>query len=263
MLIFGLIIAIHLVPYFLLQGSKSDSYSELVPVNYSIITNTGASPSIFASSIQTSSVEKFLFGSYGPRLNIEFAVFSLVLTMFAFVSIALVRSAVVTSIAVLYAIAFIFALGVYGAYDFLIRGMEIPIVGSVFGLIVEVLRQPSRWQFIELFAKMVLFSVTAALTINHVQKARHNLRNVKTIAAVGLLSTAIFLPFLISDYSVVFSGDFGKSIKPVVIPTQLQEIKKVISDNQRPYDKLIVLNPAIPKLDWNENGVLVQESFYS
>lgn len=294
----------HALPYGLFTVdpfSSEGSVKELVPSTYDMISNSSIDPLTYTTSSMTSSVSKALTGSYLPLFSSDFVIFSTLLTVFGISCIFYLKnSKIVMTLIILYLVSLFFALGVkpLGLYNVIIGTSDLPLVGNISESILQVLRLPHRWQFVELYVKMVLVSVSASLVLTFLKKKfpislttpttnyltnrlDYLCNNVITYLGelVNLFRTRTFIvritvpivmgvfiiaPLLTNPYNIVFSGDFGKSLVPIDVPNEMEEIKNIVKKENRINHKVISLPIVLMnKVKWDDRRIIIPEGFYN
>jgi hypothetical protein len=270
----ALLAVTHLIPYAVITAvSSAPDVAEMAPVTYNSMVDNSVDPVVFLSSMQASVMDRFLFGSYGPYVHTGFLAFSITLAFFGLGSVIYLRgNRIMMSLLFLYLISIFFSIGVkypFGGYNLLIALLNYPILGGVAETVLQVLRHPHRWQFLELYVKMILVSASAFVVLEKSNKRSESSdkislkRDVSKISArllIVLFLVVLFLgSFLTNPYNLLFSGDFGGALRPVEIPNGISAAKEKISNVD---ESTIIFLPHGREHEWNNRFVLNQEAFY-
>jgi len=275
------LIFLHFVPYSTLVAGvfSHENLSEIFPVTYSLIKGGSVSPLIFFSSFQTSVIELFIYDSYGPRVVIFPMVISIFISVLA-ISVTLVkkRSKITLFLCILYLTAFFFAVGTYLPFsgaEILLRLYEVDGLRRFVELILQVLRMPHRWQFLELYAKMNFMAAAFIIICKMLQEKmnklkrlvffksqKNSLRSLRRYSITMTLFVLFLLPFFLPPYNIVFDGNFCGVTNPVSLD-ELSEIKQIITPEKSNLShKLISFTGFSMILYKNSQKLMIHEGFY-
>lgn len=270
---FMTLIFLHLVPYSIFVAGifSHEDLSQIFPVTYSLIKGGSVKPLIFLSSFQTSVIELSIFGSYGPRMAVIPMVISMFLSALGISIVFIKRSKVTLFLCMLYLISCFFAVGTYfslSGIDVLLKLYEVDVLQGFAELILQVLRVPHRWQFLELYAKMNLIAATYVIVCKVLhdrinESKKNNLGFLLKHLVTMFLFALLFMPFLFLPYNVIFSGNFGGIADPIS-SSELNEIKQIITPEKNNLNyKLISFTGFSMLLHKNSQKLIIHEGFYS
>lgn len=275
--LFAIILAVHALPYFLYMFFATGSGTipgiyKSVPTSYAIIESSSVNPLRFASSAHNSQISKYLTGDYGQPLSLLF------LFQAGFCMLSLIKfrkSRPVQLIFSLYLLAFFFALGFkrqISGYVVILKLSEfIRFPESMSTILFQVLRHPQRWLFLETYAKVALFGLSAFTVLYFMKtrlsfkkKSETKLRILQRHLPTYIVVIALMIfPFLSYPYSLLFTGDFGGALKPTDVPQGMEDIKTIVKNSVSSGKMISFPLIGMKTVEWNGLNRLLNDEFYN
>ena len=230
----------HFVPYslylyFSMEAPNVTSTFESVSISYFSIKNNSLDPLTLLTFPHSSTLHKFLEGSY----IVGFHPIFLIPTLLSFISFIKVRNhRLIRLLLVIYIISFLFGLGFcseFSVYQLILKlPVENALVSSFSALFIHILRYPHRWGFVQLYIETLLISCSVVILCRRLDvllKAKKSsfLYKVLKCLKYSALFLVVALPFLTYPFISIFTGDFAGSLKPFT-PKEMLAAKDFLSE---------------------------------
>lgn len=258
LLYFGALILFSLMPYvvyiYLTSSSSLDNVSTQIPVNYWMIYYASLGLPFIFSLDTAGHLDLLRYGNYLtpiPRFGSTLVMF-LIGSLFLFKrwkTLHIVVKVLILTLFMVMLFAMWMTIGysdnspysfhkVFGNVALFFAGMNNavgPIIASLMGTFINILRFPHRFQFIYFYAAGILFMIALVWLYESFS------RRLKTVLAAFFVVLIALFPIIASnDYrTALTSGDLATFVSPYRIPNDLKNIKSMLANESN--RKLFIL----------------------